>query len=192
VLGEAVAAHETRSETREAIGESLNSVVLQFTVMSQPWYKDGLRFTCTRCGHCCTGEPGFVWVEDGDLAAIAQERGESLEEVKALYTRWTPQRRLRLLRPRAGMYHLCRAAAAVPHLAVLGEQRRHAGSLATHLQCLPRLRTGRIDFCRRNNSTLKAHQALIDNTLRELVIVLSRLDDPPSRAKLNAADPMPS
>lgn len=61
--------------------------------MSELWYKDGLRFTCTRCGHCCTGDPGYVWVEDGDLAAIAQERGESLEEVKALYTRWTPRGR---------------------------------------------------------------------------------------------------
>ena len=57
--------------------------------MSEPWYKDGLRFTCTRCGHCCTGEPGFVWVDDDDLAAIAAQRGETLDEVKALYTRWT-------------------------------------------------------------------------------------------------------
>jgi Fe-S-cluster containining protein len=61
--------------------------------MSEPWYQDGLRFTCTRCGHCCTGAPGFVWVEDDDLAAIAQLRGETLEEVKALYTRWTARGR---------------------------------------------------------------------------------------------------
>ena len=27
-----------------------------------PWYRDGLSFTCTRCGHCCTGAPGYVWV----------------------------------------------------------------------------------------------------------------------------------
>jgi Fe-S-cluster containining protein len=57
--------------------------------MTEPWYKDGLPFTCTQCGHCCTGAPGFVWVEDADLAAIAAQRGEKLEEVKALYTRWT-------------------------------------------------------------------------------------------------------
>ncbi len=59
----------------------------------EPWYQDGLRFTCTRCGHCCTGEPGFVWVDDGDLAAIAELRGESVEEGKALYTRWTDRGR---------------------------------------------------------------------------------------------------
>jgi uncharacterized protein len=59
----------------------------------EPWYKDGLRFTCTRCGHCCTGEPGFVWVDDRDLAAIGQLRGESVEEVTALHTRWTDRGR---------------------------------------------------------------------------------------------------
>ena len=67
--------------------------MVSFTAMSELWYQDGLRFTCTRCGHCCTGEPGFVWVEDEDLKAIAQQRGESLEEVKALYTRWTTRGR---------------------------------------------------------------------------------------------------
>ena len=55
--------------------------------MSEPWFKDGLRFRCTRCGDCCTGAPGFVWVDDGELAAIAEYRGESVEEVTALYTR---------------------------------------------------------------------------------------------------------
>jgi Fe-S-cluster containining protein len=55
--------------------------------MTEPWYKDGLRFTCTRCGHCCTGEPGFVWVEDEELEAIAEFRGEDAEEMRALFTR---------------------------------------------------------------------------------------------------------
>jgi Fe-S-cluster containining protein len=55
--------------------------------VSDPWYQDGLRFRCTRCGHCCTGEPGFVWVDDEVLAAIAAFRGESVAEVQALYTR---------------------------------------------------------------------------------------------------------
>jgi len=55
--------------------------------MSEPWYADGLRFTCTRCGKCCTGEPGFVWVTDAELEAIASFRNESVEEVSRLYTR---------------------------------------------------------------------------------------------------------
>ena len=61
--------------------------------MSEPWYQDGLRFRCTRCGHCCTGEPGFVWITDEELAAIAAHRGESLEEVRSLYSRWTDRGR---------------------------------------------------------------------------------------------------
>ena len=55
--------------------------------MSEPWYKDGLRFTCTRCGHCCTGEPGFVWVNDDEMQAIADFLGDEPERVVAFYTR---------------------------------------------------------------------------------------------------------
>ncbi len=60
---------------------------------ADPWYKDGLRFRCTKCGHCCTGEPGFVWVEEADLGAIAEFRGETLEEVTGLHTKKTPRGR---------------------------------------------------------------------------------------------------
>ena len=55
--------------------------------MSEPWYKDGLRFTCTRCGACCTGEPGFVWTNDEELAAIAAFLGEPADQVESVYTR---------------------------------------------------------------------------------------------------------
>jgi uncharacterized protein len=55
--------------------------------VSQPWYADGLRFACTQCGNCCTGKPGFVWVNDEEIAAIAEVRGEPVEEVRGLYTR---------------------------------------------------------------------------------------------------------
>lgn len=55
--------------------------------MTEPWYKEGLSFSCTRCGNCCTGEPGFVWVNDAELAAIAAFRGDDLQELTALYTK---------------------------------------------------------------------------------------------------------
>jgi uncharacterized protein len=57
--------------------------------MSNPWYQPGLRFTCTQCGDCCTGAPGFVWVDDAELAAIAEFLGEPIEEVRGLMTRET-------------------------------------------------------------------------------------------------------
>ena len=53
----------------------------------KPWYAGGLAFACTQCGHCCTGEPGFVWVTDEEAGAIAAFRGEPVEEFTALYTR---------------------------------------------------------------------------------------------------------
>src|SRR5437763_1813995 len=55
--------------------------------MSDLWYQDGLRFRCTRCGHCCTGEPGFVWVNDEELRAIADFLGEEVEVVRKVHTK---------------------------------------------------------------------------------------------------------
>lgn len=60
---------------------------------ADPWYKDGLAFACTRCGKCCTGEPGFVWVNDEEVAALAAKLGEPLNEVLGLYTRTTRGKR---------------------------------------------------------------------------------------------------
>ena len=56
-----------------------------------PWYRDGLRFTCTRCGNCCTGAPGYVWVNEEEIARIAAHRGQSVEEVWYLFVRLTPR-----------------------------------------------------------------------------------------------------
>jgi Fe-S-cluster containining protein len=61
--------------------------------MPDPWYKDGLRFQCTRCGNCCTGPPGFVWVNEEEIAALARFLGETVAEVTALYTRAVERRR---------------------------------------------------------------------------------------------------
>jgi Fe-S-cluster containining protein len=55
--------------------------------MNKPWYHDGLRFRCTQCGQCCTGAPGFVWVDEDEIAAIAEHRGEDAEVFRATYTR---------------------------------------------------------------------------------------------------------
>lgn len=36
-----------------------------------PWYQDGLSFECTQCGACCSGEPGFVFVDQDEIEAMA-------------------------------------------------------------------------------------------------------------------------
>jgi|SRR5579884_1118751 len=61
--------------------------------MTQPWYQDGLRFTCSRCGHCCTGEPGYVWVNDEEIADLAAAVAEPVERFVRLYTRRVGQER---------------------------------------------------------------------------------------------------
>ncbi len=55
--------------------------------MSDPWYADGLNFECTRCGLCCTGTPGYVWVDDQEITAIADFLGVPAEELIARHTR---------------------------------------------------------------------------------------------------------
>jgi Fe-S-cluster containining protein len=61
--------------------------------MKEPWYADGLRFECTRCGACCTGQPGYVWVNNEEITAIAEYRGQSVEELTQEYTRVVGNRR---------------------------------------------------------------------------------------------------
>jgi Fe-S-cluster containining protein len=54
--------------------------------MDEPWYKNGLRFECTRCGNCCGGEPGYVWVDKEEIAALAQRLGLREAEFRRRYT----------------------------------------------------------------------------------------------------------
>jgi len=42
-----------------------------------PWYKDGLKFECSQCGDCCTGAPGYVWVNKEEIQAMADVVGEA-------------------------------------------------------------------------------------------------------------------
>ncbi len=54
---------------------------------SAPWYAEGLRFRCTACGACCTGEPGHVWVDDDEIRRLARARGLSARAFRARFVR---------------------------------------------------------------------------------------------------------
>jgi uncharacterized protein len=54
---------------------------------SRPWYADGLRFGCTTCGKCCGGGPGYVWLDEVELAEIAGRIGLPAEEFRRVYVR---------------------------------------------------------------------------------------------------------
>jgi Fe-S-cluster containining protein len=52
-----------------------------------PWFKDGLRFQCTQCGDCCTGAPGYVWVNKSEIEALAAKLGIGIAEFERKYVR---------------------------------------------------------------------------------------------------------
>ena len=53
----------------------------------QPWYKDGLKFSCSGCGNCCTGAPGYVWVNQAEIQAMADRLGTTVERFEAEHVR---------------------------------------------------------------------------------------------------------
>jgi len=64
------------------------------TQPAEPWYADGLRFSCTQCGNCCTGPPGFVWFNQSELEAMAAYLGLTQREFLNRYcdvygSRWS-------------------------------------------------------------------------------------------------------
>lgn len=53
----------------------------------KPWYGEGLRFSCTGCGQCCTGFPGVVWISDDEISALAKHFDESVSVIQERYCR---------------------------------------------------------------------------------------------------------
>jgi Fe-S-cluster containining protein len=53
----------------------------------KPWYKEGLKFKCTGCGKCCTGGPGYVWVSEDEITAMATFLKISNKQFVQQYTR---------------------------------------------------------------------------------------------------------
>ena len=41
------------------------------------WHQAGLRFECIRCGNCCSGPPGYVWVPKEEIRNIAEFLGRT-------------------------------------------------------------------------------------------------------------------
>lgn len=51
------------------------------------WYAGGLQFECTQCGNCCTGAPGFVWLNQTEQQAAADHLGLDVQAFLLQYTR---------------------------------------------------------------------------------------------------------
>ena len=54
---------------------------------SVPWYQEGLRFECTQCGDCCTGTPGYVWLNKQEIEAIAARLELTVPEFERRHVR---------------------------------------------------------------------------------------------------------
>lgn len=57
-----------------------------------PWYKEGLAFSCTQCGKCCTGLPGYVWVTEHEADAMAKFLQLPISDFRRLYMKRVGQR----------------------------------------------------------------------------------------------------
>jgi uncharacterized protein len=64
-----------------------------------PWYREGLAFTCTRCGACCTGAPGYVWVNAEEISRLAEFRGLSIDAFGRQFVRQVGDRLSLVERP---------------------------------------------------------------------------------------------
>jgi len=54
---------------------------------NSPWYADGLHFECTGCGQCCTGSPGYIWVNETEIEQIAAHLNLSVKDFARRYLR---------------------------------------------------------------------------------------------------------
>lgn len=64
-----------------------NKNPLQLAPNEKPWFEEGLKFSCTGCGKCCTGAPGYVWVTLDEIQAIADYLNCSVDDFARSYLR---------------------------------------------------------------------------------------------------------
>lgn len=52
-----------------------------------PFYKKGLQFECLKCGKCCSGFPGYVYLSEKDIDELAHFLGLDRRSFLKKYTR---------------------------------------------------------------------------------------------------------
>jgi Fe-S-cluster containining protein len=56
----------------------------------QPFYAEGLRFSCTRCSACCRYEPGYVFLTENDVGVLAVALKMDYNDFVKGFCRWIP------------------------------------------------------------------------------------------------------
>jgi hypothetical protein len=54
---------------------------------SRNFFQKGIQFECTRCGKCCTGYPGYVYLSEHDILGIARYLEINMKDFVKKYTR---------------------------------------------------------------------------------------------------------
>jgi Fe-S-cluster containining protein len=62
-------------------------MTLKVLPSDSPWYAEGLNFECTGCGQCCTGSPGYIWVDAQEIEQMAAHLKLSLADFSRRYLR---------------------------------------------------------------------------------------------------------
>lgn len=70
------------------------------------WYSKGLRFECTQCGKCCTGAPGYTWINHEEIDQISGFLKITKEEFAKRYLR-SVDGKLALLEKMVGLDYDC-------------------------------------------------------------------------------------
>lgn len=68
-------------------------------MIEQPWYHEGLPFRCIGCGACCSGAPGYIWVNQEEIHALAAALGMAPEDFERAFVRQEGRRRTLRERP---------------------------------------------------------------------------------------------
>lgn len=51
------------------------------------FYKNGLKFECKNCGHCCADEPGYVFLSEKDIQVLSDGLNLSKDDFIITYCR---------------------------------------------------------------------------------------------------------
>lgn len=70
----------------DAPSQHYNAVMRPSAAPESPWYASGLRFSCTQCGRCCGGAPGYVWVDEAEIRGLAATVGMEVDDFVRRHT----------------------------------------------------------------------------------------------------------
>ena len=85
--GEKAKKEKKKDESKKKSADAGKSAKAGDSKQKRPWYADGLRFECSQCGDCCTGEPGYVWVDEAEITAMAVEMEMDIEAFERKFVR---------------------------------------------------------------------------------------------------------